>query len=204
MGGLGPGSMQHGVPGLSQGNRGERSRGRGWRGGVKCHLPELPALSEALRDILGWPCLPLARPGPGGGGPAGAGAPSPLMVVRSCMLKLRSLSDKAPCPWMQHRRIHVRGLAHRFMGRDGMEWQEMAGKWASGWGGEGRGRALCRDSCLQHSKTKCRLSHCSCTFRLFPLHPTLPRRMAASDRPRAMATAPTLRRARAASLALQK
>lgn len=61
-------------------------------------MPELPALSEALRDILGWPCLPLARPGPGAGGPEGAGAPSPLMVLRSCMLKLRSLSDKAPCP----------------------------------------------------------------------------------------------------------
>lgn len=59
---------------------------------------ELPALSEALLDILGWLCLPLDRPVPGGGGPEGAGAPSPLMVVRSCMLKLRSLSDKAPCP----------------------------------------------------------------------------------------------------------
>lgn len=66
-------------------------------------IPELPALSEALLDILGWPCLP-ARPDPAGGGPEGAGAPSPRMVVRSCMLKLRSLSDKAPCPWAQHRR----------------------------------------------------------------------------------------------------
>lgn len=74
------------------------------QGGSECHLPELPALSEALRDILGWPCLPLARPDPGGGGLEGAGAPSPLMVVRSCMLKLRSLSDKAPCPCTQHRR----------------------------------------------------------------------------------------------------
>lgn len=74
------------------------------RGEVRRHLPELPALSEALLDILGWPCLPLARPDPGGGGPEGAGAPSPLMVLRSCMLKLRSLSDKAPCPWTQHRR----------------------------------------------------------------------------------------------------
>lgn len=67
-------------------------------------MPELPALSEALLDILGWPCLP-ARPDPAGGGPEGAGAPSPRMVVRSCMLKLRSLSDKAPCPWAQHRRV---------------------------------------------------------------------------------------------------
>lgn len=78
--------------------------------GMGRDLPELPALSEALLDILGWPCLPLDLPDPGGGGPEGAGALSPLMVVRSCMLKLRSLSDKAPCPCTQHRRAHVRGL----------------------------------------------------------------------------------------------
>ena len=57
--------------------------------------------------------MPLARPGPGGGGLEGAGAPSPLMVERSCMLKLRSRSDKAPCPWTQHRGTPIRGLPHR-------------------------------------------------------------------------------------------